>query len=84
MQQWHNCNKYVVRVSHLHDGLPHIAGTAITVFDIYESHSIIGMYSEDIANLYNLSLVQVYAMLTYIHENLPMVEQSYNRYARSR
>jgi len=54
-------------------GKPCIAGRRIRVQDVYVWHKTLGMSTEEIANQYNLSEVQVYAALTFAFEHLDQI-----------
>lgn len=57
-------------------GKPCIAGRRIRVQDVYVWHETVGMSAEEIAGEYNLSLAQVYAALTFAHENLDEIQKA--------
>jgi uncharacterized protein (DUF433 family) len=56
-------------------GKPRIAGHRIRVQDVYIWHEHLGMSADEIASSYNLTLVQIYAALTYAFEHLEEIRE---------
>jgi uncharacterized protein (DUF433 family) len=55
-------------------GQPCIAGRRIRVQDIYVWHEHWGLTADEIAHQYDLTLAQVYAVLTYAFEDLNEIQ----------
>jgi uncharacterized protein (DUF433 family) len=56
-------------------GKPCIAGRRIRVQDVYIWHEHHGMSPDEIADAYDLTLVQVYAALTYAFEHIDAIHR---------
>jgi uncharacterized protein (DUF433 family) len=61
---------HITRNPEVRGGKPCIAGRGIKVQNVYIWHEHLGMSADEIASAYDLSLVQVYAALTYAFEHL--------------
>lgn len=70
------CAAHIVCIRHLMNGRPFIAGSSVRVQDIYVWHEMIGMTVDEIAELHDLSLAQIYAALAYAHDQREKIEHS--------
>jgi uncharacterized protein (DUF433 family) len=61
---------HITQTPDVRGGKPCIAGRGIKVQNVYIWHEHLGMSADEIASTYSLSLVQVYAALTYAFEHL--------------
>jgi uncharacterized protein (DUF433 family) len=57
-------------------GEPCIAGRRIKVRNVYVWHDLMGKTPDEIADQYDLSLVQVHAALTYAYEHLADIRKA--------
>lgn len=57
-------------------GKPRIAGRRISVEDIVVWHEWMGLSADQIASEYSLSLAEIYAALTYYHDNRRKIDRS--------
>jgi uncharacterized protein (DUF433 family) len=69
---------HIMRSAQVKGGSPVIIGTNVRVLDVYAALELIGMVPEDIARMYNLSLVQVYAALTFAYEHRDFFDRAVN------
>lgn len=61
---------HITQTPDVRGGKPCIAGRGIKVQNVYIWHEHLGMSADEIVSAYRLSLVQVYAALTYAFEHL--------------
>jgi uncharacterized protein (DUF433 family) len=68
--------EHISTQANIANGKPCITGTRIRVQDVYVWHEIPGQSADNIASEYNLSLVQIYAALTYAFDHLETIRET--------
>ena len=67
---------HIVQAPNIHNGRPFIVNSSVLVQDVYVWHELVGCYTADeIASIYNLSMAQVYAALTFAFDHLDEIER---------
>lgn len=67
---------HITRTADVAGGKPCIAGRRIRVQDVYIWHEHHGMSADEIASEYNLTLIEVYAALTFAFEHLTEIQEA--------
>lgn len=75
----YHATAHILQLPNVCDGLPFVNGTTITVIDVYEAYQVLGLSAEDIMMRYDLTPVQAFSALTFIHERNNDVERLYEK-----
>jgi uncharacterized protein (DUF433 family) len=67
---------HIEKSARVRGGKPRIAGTRITVADIFVMNLRMGQSPEEIAGKYDLSLADVHAAMAYYYDHRKEIEQS--------
>jgi uncharacterized protein (DUF433 family) len=68
-------NQHIEMTPDTCDGKPRIAGSRIRVQDIVLWHEQMGLSPDEIASQYPITLSDIYAALSYYHDNLNRIRQ---------